>query len=1115
MDKHMKHLFFIILVVFCRIIAGAENADFRLEASLEKTVFHPGEVVTATVQPIHPDVYRPLYYRAITDGKKLPEGFGETIGALVDAYGMCFIDRGPLKHPTLKGYFFFPKLKTSDEKPVLSFSTENWPCGDYTVRIQLMHIHKDPTIKDPKVKYPYSYATLHFSIEEPREKLDTAKVFANLPWQGGFTELAVGKTVAVQTRFKQFYHNGAFYFLIEAQEPEMSKIQMDKMPADSGDIWRNDSIEIAISAEPGPQNFYKYLFDAAGQFCDLKATDDNTNQNRYNFFTEWDSMADYQVERQQDAWLINAKIPVAAMVSSQTAPEIFRFNIVRHRRVGGKLVTSSFVDLKGISLHQPLKFSNLAADGFKAEDYNVALDKLEASYRTSGQLDMEAVLRSDHATAKMVQIRFDLDNGKEHYETSLVEPLEEKTGRRVAARLVGMKDGEYKLSWQMMTNSNASVLLAAGSKKVELLYNPLVLEVSNPAYRDCIFATMPDKTLRFAVVSQFENELELVAILNGEGKTLKQNFTARPGKTELTFDMAPLPDGTYTLKITDGAKLVRERRIRKLPYRKGEVWLDASGITYIDGIKTMPFGWIGNQPYQPDASLNALLLYIRVADIDHARRIIADYFKKGQRTMIYFTQETTGTAWSEPRLFAENERRGGLNEAQKDQIIKFVSEIGKEEGLLAWYMADEPEGRNNNPLFYEEALDVIKEVDPYHPGVMLNYGLDGIRRFYKGGDILAPDCYPMYFEDGSTGKARTASSEWARTASSLRPSWLVPQMALWPFLSTDGKLRGVAPDYRDQRMQFLQALIHNCKGFLMYTFYTGQVYSDLIIGHVELGRTLQMLKDYLLEDTLPNAVAVNPEMPGVIVGLKQFNGQYCLIAVNTEQEPRVVDFHLSPIKETTLFEAGGHGVFTVKDGRFQDTLAAKESKIYLTDKSLAAQVPSVEEVERRVAELKKSRLKEGNLIGTGELYEADYRNFFKGNIPPGVTTIKASSEAINYTTRNTGTLYYLLDGLTEPTWADFAWTPKANDKAPWLEFTLPAEKKMNCLKLYSPGATLSTGRVIINGKVFPFDGIGRKTIEVKLDGSFARSIRIEFDREGAKTENDHYSKCFLTEVELY
>ena len=56
---------------------------------------------------------------------------------------------------------------------------------------------------------------------------------------------------------------------------------------------------------------------------------------------------------------------------------------------------------------------------------------------------------------------------------------------------------------------------------------------------------------------------------------------------------------------------------------------------------------------------------------------------------------------------------------------------------------------------------------------------------------------------------------------------------------------------------------------------------------------------------------------------------------------------------------------------------------------------------------------------------------------------------------------------------------------------------------------------MVNGKVFPFDGIGRKTIEVNLDGSLSKSIKIDFDRNGAKPDNGSYFKCFLTEVELY
>jgi len=182
---------------------------------------------------------------------------------------------------------------------------------------------------------------------------------------------------------------------------------------------------------------------------------------------------------------------------------------------------------------------------------------------------------------------------------------------------------------------------------------------------------------------------------------------------------------------------------------------------------------------------------------------------------------------------------------------------------------------------------------------------------------------------------------------------------------------------------------------------------------------------------------------------------------------------------------------------------------------LAIQTPSVADVVRRVAELKKNRRKAGNLLGTGELYEADYRDIFQGRIPAGLPRIKASSEKPNYTTQGMGTLYFLLDGLTEPTWADFTWTPLPNDKTPTLEFTLPAAKEMKLLKLYSPGATLATGRAVVNGKVFPFDGVGKKTVEVRLDGSLADRIRIEFDRTGAKAAKGPYVNCFLSEVELY
>lgn len=118
-------------------------------------------------------------------------------------------------------------------------------------------------------------------------------------------------------------------------------------------------------------------------------------------------------------------------------------------------------------------------------------------------------------------------------------------------------------------------------------------------------------------------------------------------------------------------------------------------------------------------------------------------------------------------------------------------------------------------------------------------------------------------------------------------------MSLWPARHPDGRLRGVPPDYRDQRMQFLQAIIHNAKGFSMYTYYYGQIYSSLIIGHEELGRTLQLIREYVFADTIPNGVTIKgAEPPAFQAGLKKVGKEFCLIAVNTSLKAQKVEFLL-------------------------------------------------------------------------------------------------------------------------------------------------------------------------------------------------------------------------------
>jgi hypothetical protein len=121
-------------------------------------------------------------------------------------------------------------------------------------------------------------------------------------------------------------------------------------------------------------------------------------------------------------------------------------------------------------------------------------------------------------------------------------------------------------------------------------------------------------------------------------------------------------------------------------------------------------------------------------------------------------------------------------------------------------------------------------------------------------------------------------------------------------------------------------------------------------------------------------------------------------------------------------------------------------------------------------------------------------------------------------TSKTGSLYYLVDGLTEPNRPEYSWKPDARDKNPFVQFQLRKKALVKEVRLYTPNGNLKSGKVVINGKEYPYENKDKKTeiiIPVK-DKAMTDTIRIyctKFSYPGKEAVD--VKNRLLTEVEVY
>ncbi len=951
----------------------------------------------------------------------------------------------------------------------------------------------------------------------------------NLPWHSGFKQLRTLQEAEAETRFKTFHDGKKLFFAIEGSENLPDKLVQQKYAFASSSIWLNDSVELFICTDPLKRSFYQIIVDLSGQYYDLRHEDNNAGG--FKGYSIWESALESKSAVFADRWQLELALPLG-LLDIQGAE--WSFNLTRNRNTVKPRQISSFAENTGSSHARPEIFVPLLPENWQPDFFAFSIDRFEADCKrvAQNQLQTEFFLRVSSKAKKMRILKAELllltAQGEKLLEKN--EQLELQGGSFVEKKifLQNTTPGTYLVECRLYDNLRAKNLLTGTRKEITLDHSPFVIKLINPPYRNSIFASMPEQDIKAEI--NFEDFIgrPFSAILRNKEKIIeRQDFTAAKETQRLNFAAAHLPTGTYQLEINSGDEfgiITRTEQIHKVEPLKGEVWVDKNAITHIDGKRFFPFGWYAHDDSDaPKAHLNSVLDTSLFASPEALLKALDKRQALGEKMLLFPYQEFNAN-WSW-KVFSEKKRSQGLTEEQRQLLIDFIPTIRQHPALLGYYMADEPESRDDNPPWYEEAYELLRELDPWHPCFMLNWGPTGIRRFHKACDILLPDCYPTYYEDGSSGKPRHCSSQWAITASALRPTWFMPLVASWPARNRNG-LRGVPPSYDDLRSQFFQALIHNAKGFNLYAYFESQRFSSLILGPDAIGITLQKLQDYLLPNSDPQALVVStePQMPFFQAGIKIEGNKQCLIAVNTEMRPVTATFRLkSGNLSNTLYVAGEKRSVTLRNSSFSDSFLPGETHIYVNSESDANAVPGLAATRKAIEEFRAARKKPGNLIGMGEMLVADYLDYSAGKTPPGVPIISASSDPGSFfATTKTGSRYYLIDGLRNPKRVEYTWSPAADDKTPFIEIELPEPSSLKELRLYTPGGNLKSGNVCIEEQILPFteaerieENEGICTIALPLKGIVSKKIRINFEQFKINFYTHNPSRRLLSEIELY
>ena len=780
-----------------------------------------------------------------------------------------------------------------------------------------------------------------------------------------------------QTFFRVLYDDTTLYVGVRCNERKMGEVRADAARQHDAAMWSDDDVELFFDPVGDRMEYYQLTVNTDGTQCDLYFIEGG-NTGKGGWSSDWQAA----VHKDKDFWSAEIAIPFGVFHNrpSRMWAENWLFSISRTRTPAPGYFSqfspgNRYHDIANFGTLGPIQIDK-SRFNLCAESPRFRLEPADAGYQVAASLTVENRGDTEFEGKLSMEILTPKARG-----ASI--PLKLAPKSRSTVELAGAQVAEQG-KWPILFRAQgAGGYLALATRFDDWLkYTPLTIQITQPNYRNCIYATQDVPSIKGTV--KLGMPVEKVKGLPMK-VTLSSNVLppvsteAKVERDTVPFELpaAGLPEGHYVVRAEllrpipnpkpDGPKFERiaetETPLRKLPPAPSvEVRVDDQGNLLINGKPIFIRGWYGSLGY-----------CISAASFPQAQLPHSTNFMMGA-TEFEITDLGLYSLGGNNRDIDEAKARldQPIDSDLKAKIRAWVADVRNKRNIIGYYISDEPECRGLSPVFLKSLYEFLAEEDPYRFAMIVSRA----PAEYMGAcDVMCPHPYmnPQRFEDGTRKfgsfirEIHNTITEGVRANDGSKAFWSMPQTF------TYGGLHGQNPTFAESRWFTHTSIACGAKGIVPFIFcgFWNHLENRLAMNYVFEELTL-LAPAWSSRDTAIEAACDNPDIDVVAKFYRprrEDRGHTFLVAANQSYEPKKATFTVPALardKNSRLLVLRENRLVPVENGKFTDEFPGLGAHVYTTLEVLPS-LKTLDEIQAEITAVLKRPKDEGNILASGKV----------------------------------------------------------------------------------------------------------------------------------------------------